>query len=143
MADERTMNYGDDIMLFHSFKSENERNKCGSSFIEIQLCRMPLQTEINDIISVSNIQHGDNDSLYIYSDDDVTFYDEYSYIFNCGIYNNLETGIVDLYGINYYVPNDIDAFIRKLGEEKPLDYEILSEWLLKSKVYNGFYILGL
>lgn len=84
-----------------------------------------------------------NDSLYIYIDDDNAFYQEYSRIFDCGTYNNLKTGTVDLCGINYYAPSLTDSIIDRLFKEKPADYEVLMEWLIKSKMYNGFYILGI
>lgn len=71
------------------------------------------------------------------------FFQEYSGIFDCGTYNNMKTGIVDLYGINYYAPSLTDSMIERLKKEKPTDYEVLVEWLGKSKAYNGFYILGI
>lgn len=130
-------------MLFHAFESQEERSKYGgSSFIEIQYCNMPPQTAIKELVSVKNIQHWKNDSLYVHMDDDRTFYQAYSRIFDCGTYNNLKTGIVDLYGINYYVPALIESIIEKLNAEKPDDYEMLVAWLADVKSCNGFYILG-
>lgn len=70
------------------------------------------------------------------------FYNEYSEIFSCGIYNNLSSGVVDLSGLNYYSSDLTDIIIEKIKDEKPLDYEVLLDWLIKSKAYNGFYILG-
>lgn len=64
-----------------------------------------------------------DDSLYI--DDENVFYREYKSIFDRGIYNNLECGVVDTYGINYYAPSLIDPIIEKLREKKPIDYEPL------------------
>lgn len=64
-------------------------------------------------------------------------------IFDCGTYNNLKQGKVDIYGINYYAPFLTDAIIEKISKDKPKDYEVLTEWLHKSKMYNGFYILGI
>ena len=129
-------------MLFFVFDSQEERRKYGgSAFIEIQFCRLPTGTVIKDIVAVKSINHWQNDSLYI--NDENTFYQEYSQVFNCGIYNNLKSGVVDIYGINYYAPSFIDSIIEKLCEEKPVDYESLVEWLNKAKQYNGFYILGL
>ena len=107
----------------------------------MQFCRLPAGTKIKDIVAVRSINNWQNDSLYI-NDEDV-FYQEYSQIFNCGIYNNLKNGVVDLYGINYYEPSFIDTIITKLYEEKPVDYESLVVWLNKAKQFNGFYILGL
>lgn len=128
-------------MLFHVFGSQEERrNFGGSAFIEIQFCKMPDKTETKKLVAVSSIENWQNDSLYI-SDEDI-FYQEYSNIFTCGIYNNLKTGKVDIFGINYYAPSLIDSLIAKLLKDKPLDYITLVEWLTKAKEYNGFYILG-
>ena len=129
-------------MLYLIFNSQEERRKYGgSAFIEMQFCRLPAETKMKDIVAVRSIKNWQNDSLYIYDED--VFYQEYSKIFNCGIYNNLKSGVVDIYGINYYEPSFIDPIIEKLYEEKPVDYESLVEWLNKAKRYNGFYILGL
>lgn len=129
-------------MLFHVFCSQEERRSFGgSAFIEIQFCKMPHKTKAKKLVAVSNIQYWQNDSLYI-SDEDI-FYQEYSSIFNCGIYNNLKHGTVDIFGINYYAPTFVDSIIAKLHKDKPLDYITLVEWLTKAKEYNGFYILGL
>jgi len=130
------------MMLFHVFSSREERrNYGGSAFIEIQFCKMPYRTELEKIVAVSSIKHGQNDSLYI--DDEDTFYQEYRDIFDCGIYNNLKSGTVDIYGINYYAPCLIDSIVAKLQKNKPTDYITLIEWLNNAKKYNGFYILGL
>lgn len=129
-------------MLFHIFKSQEERRKFGgSAFIEIQFCKLPSETTTRNLVAVNSINHWQNDSLYI--DDENLFYQEYSKIFNSGIYNNMKSGAVDIYGINYYAPSLVDSIIAKLQKGKPVDYEILIEWLTKSKAYNGFYILGI
>lgn len=129
-------------MLFHIFKSQEERRTFGgSAFIEIQFCKLPVGTTIKKLVAVDSINDWQNDSLYI--NDDNTFFQEYSNIFNCGIYNNLKSGTVDIYGINYYAPSLTDSIIEKLHKDTPTDYEVLIEWLIKSKEYNGFYILGI
>lgn len=128
-------------MLFYKFNTQDERRLFGGSmFVEIQFCKLPPSTQIRKIVKVNSIKHWQNDSLYI--NDIETFAREYSQIFNCGVYNNLKKGIVNLYGINYYEPSLIDSIIADLQIYKPLDYEILIKWLTKSKDYNGFYILG-
>lgn len=129
-------------MLFLIFNSQEERREYGgSAFIEMQFCKLPPKTKTKNIVASRNINNWQNDSLYI-NDEDV-FYQEYSQFFNCGIYSNLKTGTVDIFGINYYAPSFIDSIIEKLHEKKPVDYESLVEWLNKAKQYNGFYILGL
>ena len=129
-------------MLFHVFTSQEERRTFGASaFIEVQFCKMPYKTKIKKIVAVNSIKNWQNDSLYL--NDEATFYQEYSNIFTCGIYNNLKSGIVDIFGINYYEPSLVDSIITKLHKNKPIDYMILVEWLTKAKEYNGFYILGI
>ena len=54
-----------------------------------------------------------------------------------------KSGIVDVYGINYYAPELTDSILEKLRKEIPVDYEVLSGWIEETKTYNGFYILGL
>ena len=131
-------------MLFHTFSSQEERRKFnGSDFLEIQFCKMPQKTEVEIIIAVDSINHWLDDSLYVSGDDHNTFFQEYGGIFDCGIYNNLETGPIDICGINYYGPDLIDAIIKKLLTIRPTDHERLVDWLNTAKKYNGFYILGL
>lgn len=129
-------------MLFHTFGSQEERRKFGgSAFIEVQFCKLPVGTKLKKIVAVGSIKNWQNDSLYI--DDVDLFYTEYSPIFNCGIYNNLKRGIVDIFGINYYTPDLLDSITQRLDIDKPIDYKLLTDWLKKAKVYNGFYILGI
>lgn len=127
-------------MLFHIFNSQRERRECGGScFIELQFCSLPKGTPIETLVN-SDV-HWQDDSLYV--DDENKFYKEYSSVFDCGVYNNLSSGTVDVYGLNYYSPEKTDIIIDKLGREKPCDYQMLLDWLKKSKEYNGFYILGI
>lgn len=129
-------------MLFYTFNSQEERSKFGgSAFIEIQFCKMKFGTKIKELVDIDSFWQ--NDSLYIYLDDIENFIEEYGDIFNYGTYANLKTGIVDIYGINYYNPDLIEIMIAKILENKPTNYKILIKWLKKAKNYNGFYILGL
>lgn len=126
--------------MFYIFNSQKERrNAGGSCFIEFQFCRLPVGTKIEEIVDSS--VHWLDDSLYV--SDESPFYEKYSKFFDCGIYANLECGIVDMYGINYYSSDKIDIIIGKILNEKPEDYQKLVEWLEKAKEYNGFYILGI
>lgn len=130
--------------MFCSFKNQEERrNYGGSEFIEIQLCDMPQRSQIRELVSIDNIRGWRDDSLYVHGDDYEAFFREYSHIFDCGTYNNLQTGVMDLCGINYYAPNLVDLITEKLRKEKPQDYEVLAAWLACAKEHNGFYILGL
>lgn len=104
-------------MLFHLFNSQEEQREFGGSlFIEIQFCKLPQETK--KIVAVSSIKNWQNDSLYI--NDENTFCLEYSSIFNSGIYNNLKSGVVDIYEINYYSPSAVDPIIAKLNKEKTI-----------------------
>lgn len=130
-------------MLFHTFSSQEERRKFGGSdFLEIQFCRMPQKTAVELITAADHINHWLNDSLYVSGDDSDALIQAYGSLFDCGLYNNLETGTIDPYGINYYGPAFIDALIEKLLRTRPADYQKLVEWLDTAKQYNGFYILG-
>lgn len=130
--------------MFHTFNTQEERRKSGgSAFVEIQFCKMKSKTTIQNLVAVSSVNHWQDDSLYIYLDDIEIFVKEYGDIFDCGIYNNLKSGLVDIYGINYYKPDTVETIISKILRNKKTDYEILIEWLNKAKSYNGFYILGI
>ena len=130
--------------MFHSFGSQEERIKFGGSyFIELQYCRLAQGTDIEKIVSVYAIEHWQNDSLYIYGDDDTAFVSYYGKIFTDGIYSNRKSGMVDIYGINYYAQKQISSIIETIKEMRPLDYQVLLNWLEQVKEYNGFYILGL
>lgn len=131
-------------MLFRSFSSQEERRKYGGSyFIELQYCKLAQGTAIETIVSVSAIEHWKNDSLYVYGDDDNAFISDYGKIFTNGVYNNRKSGMVDMYGINYYSQKYTHPIIERVKEIKPLDYQVLLNWLEKGTEYNGFYILGL
>ena len=128
-------------MLFYSFENQQQRREeGGSAFIEFQFCHL-FTKDVKEIVSVDSIQNWKDDSLYV--KDENTFYQQYSHIFDCGTYNNMQQGTVDVYGINYYSPSDTDSIVSKINRQKPQEYEILLEWLEKAKNYNGFYILGI
>ena len=130
--------------MFHTFSSQEERSKFGGSyFIELQYCKFNPGTEIRKIISVDAIEHWKNDSLYIHGNDDNKFVSHYGKIFTGGIYNNGKSGMVDVYGINYYSCEQTKLILDRLKEMKPLNYRMLLSWLEKVKENNGFYILGL
>ncbi|MCC8075860.1 MAG: hypothetical protein LIO95_07980 [Clostridiales bacterium] len=129
-------------MLFHTFHSQTEReNRGGSAFLELQFCKLPAQSTLETLVAVEGIDPWQNDSLYV---EDIRLFDrEYRSVFDCGFYNNLQRGMVDLWGINYYPPSSIDVLIKKIDAEKPLECETLKAWLHQAKAYNGFYILGM
>ncbi len=127
--------------MFFTFKSQEERREYGGSdFIEFQFCKMPVKSKIESIVTIENINHWKPDSLYV--SDYEEFFEIYGKYFDCGYYNNMKNGIVDIYGINYYTSDYVDSIISKIENEKPEDYPVILEWLNKAKEYNGFYILG-
>ena len=129
-------------MLFHVFASQQERrNYGGSAFVEIQFCRLPSGTGARKLVATGSISHWQDDSLYV---DDVDLFDrEYGHIFGGGMYNDRISGRADLLGINYYAPALIDGIIEKIRRDRPVEYTVLENWLLRAKTYNGFYILGI
>ena len=134
MNTERTI-----YLIFYTY--EEKRELQGSAFIELQFCRASADTDIKDLVAVDSIKNGRRDSLYV-SDTD-RFYREYGKYFDCGVYNSLKQGAVDIYGINYYAPLVTDTVTAGICNDSPLDYEKILRWLEASKQYNGFYILGI
>lgn len=130
--------------MFHSFESREARRAFGgSAFIEIQYCRSKSTARIKKIVSLRAINDWQDDSLYVYVDDMDEFYSNYEDIFRDGVYSNGKKGDIDLYGINYYSPEQLTEIIDKIERQKPIDYEILLEWLKQGINYNGVYFLGI
>jgi hypothetical protein len=130
--------------MFHNFISQDERKEIGGSeFIEIQYCKLKKETSIKKIVSVNKIRNWKDDSLYINIDDFASFISNYGKILNSGTYNNLETGLIDATGFNYYSPEQTKQIIKMIESEKPLDYQIFIDLLNKVQEYNGFYLLGI
>lgn len=130
-------------MIFHSFANQEERqNFGGTAFMELQYCTLRPETEIKKIVGVGAHGNWMDSSLYIYLDDIECFCLNYGDIFYGGTYNNLHQGRLDINGINYYTPAQAKEILLKIEGEKPLDYEVISEWLKNGKQYNGFYVLG-
>ncbi|MBR2908864.1 MAG: hypothetical protein IKC11_00740 [Clostridia bacterium] len=110
--------------------------------IEIQYCKLPTNTSIKKKVSVSKIKSQLEDSLYVIWENASSFLDIYSDIFTNGIYNNLSTGNIDPFGINYYSNEEVKNIIKRLNELKPKCYLVLLKWL-ESNTFNGIYILGI
>lgn len=131
-------------MIFHTFTSQSERRKYGGScFIEFQYCTMPKDTELKQIVSIKNVEHWKNDSLYLHGDDMNEFWYAYSKIFLNGYYNNEKCGIMDMYGLNYYTPEQTLQIINQIKKNNPKDFQVILSWLFHTEECNGFYILGL
>ena len=133
-------------MLFHSFVSQTERREFGGSdFLEFVFCKLDRDTSIEKLVSIDTVAslHWSNSSLYLCGDDWNEFCDAYGEIISNGTYANLEKGYLDLYGINYFSPEQVQLIMKRLQTEKPKDYQILLNWLEQGSRYNGFYVLGL
>ena len=105
-------------MLFHIFNSQKERREFGGSdFIEMQYCKLEQGSEIEKIVSVDAIKHWKNDSLYIFGDDLNMFYSHYGKIITGGIYNNRDSGPIDIYGINFYSRKQLALIIERVKRE--------------------------
>lgn len=88
------------------------------------------------------ISHWKLDSLYVSGDDMDVFFSNYHMIFDHGIYNNGKSGVIDVFGLNYYPPESTALIVERVKENHPLDYEPLLQWLNNAKHFNGFYVLG-
>lgn len=99
-------------------------------------------TSLKKITSVNAIKFNQKDSLYMCLDDMQNFVRKFGDIFNC-VYNNLKTGPIDIYGINYLKKEDIPQIINSLNQKSIFGYERLLAWLEEAQKHNGFYILGI
>lgn len=130
--------------MFHKFANQGERRSYGGSgFLELQYCKMENGTSEKKIVSVNSIHHWQDDSLYVFADDIEQFLQDYIDIFADGLYNNMQHGKVDVYGINYYTSSQINEYIRKIESNKPFEYSVLLNWLSRAPEYNGINILGI
>ena len=130
--------------MFHSFESREARMAFGGfAFIEIQYCKLKQNIPTKKIVSLRAIENWKDDSLYVYVDDMDEFFSDYKDIFCDGVYSNFKKGNIDLFGINYYSPNQLTEIIDKIEKRKPSDYVVLLEWLKQGINYNGIYILGI
>ena len=130
-------------MTFKFYTYEEILNIKTSSFLELQYCKSKKGSSIIKIVSVNRIEHKKIDSLYVLFTDITSFQKYYEQVFNCGIYNNLKSGYLDIFGINYYKKALINNLITEIEKNKLPDYETICDWLKKSLEYNGVYILGI
>lgn len=114
-----------------------------TAFLEIQFCKINDKKWGKKKFEVRNIQYGSPDSLFVYHFDIDRFLAEYGEIFVQGEYANHKTGYIDPYGCTYYPKERINDFIQRILISKPIDYEIMIEWLNEALQYNGMYFLGI
>lgn len=126
--------------MFRSFSSQSERRAFGGScFMEFQYCRLPQKTSRDRI--VDSMDHWKLDSLYLHGDDMGTFWELYRHIFTGGYYGNGKSGVVDMWGINYYTPEQTQQILAQLKQENLPESQRLIDWLEKADC-NGFYLCG-
>lgn len=129
--------------MFCSFKNMKENIiLSGAPLIELQYCKLNKKSKTKKIVSANKINFLKDDSLYLSIDDTEKFDINYGDIIYGGTYSNLKSGKVDWFGVNYFSLQQLVDIIDKIEEYKPLDYEILLDWLKQGLNYNGFYILG-
>ncbi len=129
--------------MFYIFANQDERRAVnGSCFLEMQYCRLEKGTTASKIVSVDAVGHWKDDSLYIDGDCTDALQKHYGDIFTGGTYNNLKTGMLDIWGINYYSPEQVERIIDLIKEKKPQEHEAVLAWLEGAKDHNGIYILG-
>lgn len=92
--------------------------KCNKSdYLEFQICR--VDTKLKQLVNIDNISFNDEESIYL----DLDCYDKfllyYRNYFNSAIHNNLEVGLLDIYGINYYTLDETKSIINDISKDKP------------------------
>ena len=115
-------------MLFLHFKSQKERRAIGGScFVEISYDDGSWR----------------DDSLYVHGGAMNVFYDRYSTIFCNGEYANGKKGVVDMWGVNYYSPEETIRIIERLQARGSINDLLLLKWLEFVEPGDGFWILGI
>lgn len=130
-------------MLFRPYREGQS-----SFYLEFQYCDYSKESPVKGgIVSVANIIFRRCDSLYVHGDDMFDFYDLYKTIFCNGFYNNGKRGVVDMWGINFYPPEEASLVVKRVRElvhERGSDDDrTLLKWLESVEQHNGFYILGI
>jgi hypothetical protein len=125
-------------LMFTYIKKRNT-----SSYYEFQYCKEDQPPEILVTPEYYGKHHFLPDSLLIYIDDDERFFPLYiDYLTPTHSPDGL--GRFLSYGVNYYDREQTENMIKRISEDKPLQYKILVDWLEKAAhEYNGFYFLGL
>jgi hypothetical protein len=104
---------------------------------------MDMGTDINEIVSVKNITHWKESSLYVGVNDWDNFINEYGEYFYGAIQGNRAQGEIDVYGVNYFTLDRTIKILNDISSNQPKDFQILIEFLKKAKLKNGFYVLGI
>ena len=121
-------------------KSEKNYN---SDYIELQICETNLKTNVRDLVKVENVNFNHDSSLFINFEEYAKFIENYGTYFKNALHSNLEESSLDLYGVNYFSRDKVIKIIDEIFKNKPLDFEIILNFLNLAKEKNGFYILGI
>lgn len=128
--------------MFLRFRTQTERREYGGTdFVELQFCKIQDHTSTAELLEEDRLEFWKEDSLYV--EDYETFRTVYGPIFSEGLRQDMTRGTMDIYGVTYYLPGQIEDILEKLSEEQPEDYEILQEWLIQARAFHGIYILGI
>lgn len=113
------------------FITYNEKKGKGTCFIELQYCKCKKYKCINQI------EHWNEESLYIGIDSLNLFLNEYLEIFN-------KVNKIDIYSYNYFTFNQVKKLRSLLLEQMPTNYNIIVKWLdiCIDKGYT-MYLLGI
>lgn len=121
---------------------EIRRQKYGSAFLEISYRKSRKGLFAKNPFAISSLPNWQNDSLYVFIDDIDEFCLLYKDLFGEGYYQNGKTGKFDNFGVTYYTADTVDEIIKRILAQKPVEHEIITEWLSGAR-NNGFYILGI
>lgn len=114
-----------------------------TAFLELQFCKISDKSSVKKRFGVNNIKHWASDSLYVYHLNVDKFIAEYGEIFVKGEFANNKTGFIDPYGVTYFSNEQIKDYIHRILISRPIDYEIMIEWLNEALKFDGIYILGI
>ena len=114
----------------------------GTDYIELQICTMPENSVVKQIVDNDNIKHWLNSSIYVCQDDLSTFLSAYRAFLKGGIHNDLSRGELDIFGINYFDKVQVAQIVSDVYKNKPFEYELFMKFLEEAILSNGFYLFG-
>lgn len=122
---------------------ENTERKKGTEYLEFQICRKNIDTNIDDLIDTKKISFWEESSLHVNLEQVEEFINVYGCYFDNGIHADKTKGELDIFGINYYPVDKAKNIIKAISKDRPKNLEKLLTFLKKAENENGFYILGI
>lgn len=120
--------------------SATRKNFGGTGYFEFQYCKEQLP--FRKLIKGSG-RFWLEDSLYFYMDYDRIFFYDYGEYFSRPTTPNGKR-VFDCWGSNYYTKEQAAEIVKAIGQNAPVDSEILIPWLERAATeFNGFYICGI